>query len=295
MHRAIFHYNNMNKKYFLTLLSIFAIVSLYLVNKSLYTMPEYFKTNSSFEVLAGDSVYTISEKLEQSGYINSASLFRVISIYKNRNLKIVEGVYDFKEKLNMLQMVNKFASAKSDRASLVLTVPEGFTNLEIANRLGNITNNKINKDEFLTLAKDFEGRLFPDTYYLNSSDDARSVLEKMLKEFDVKVGNVKSEDIVFASILEGEAKSREDMQMVSGILKERMRLNMALQVDVAPITYKERGLPAKAINNPGSNAFYAVMYPIHSEYLYYITGDDGLMHYAKDFATHKKNIVKYLK
>jgi cell division protein YceG involved in septum cleavage len=104
----------MNKKYFLTLVSVFSIVSLYLVNKSLYTMPENFKTNSSFEVLAGDSVYTISEKLEKSGYINSASLFRVISIYKNRNLKIVEGVYDFKEKLNMLQVVNKFAIAKGE-------------------------------------------------------------------------------------------------------------------------------------------------------------------------------------
>lgn len=285
----------MAKKYFLILLSIFAIVSLYLVNKSLYSIPSGFRVGSSFEVVAGDSVYTISEKLEEARYINSASLFRVISIYKDRNIKIAEGVYDFKEKLNMLEMVDKFSSAKSDRASLVLTVPEGFTNLEIATRLASISSGRINKDVFLTLAKDYEGRLFPETYYLNSSDDASSILEKMLKEFSVKVGTVTPEDIVFASILEGEAKSREDMQMVSGILKERLRLNMALQVDVAPITYKERGLPRDPINNPGLNAFYATTYPIHSEYLYYITGDDGRMYYAKDFATHKKNIVKYLK
>ncbi len=285
----------MSRKYFLILISIFAITSLYLVNKSLYTIPSDFREGSSFEVVAGDSVYTISEKLEEAGYINSASLFRVISIYKNRNLKIVEGVYDFKEKLNMLEVVSKFSSAKSDRASLVLTVPEGFTNLDIANRLASISANRIPKDEFLALAKDYEGKLFPETYYLNSSDDAGIVLEKMLKEFDLKVGVVSHEQIVFASILEGEAKSREDMQMVSGILKERLRLNMALQVDVAPITYKERGLPKDPINNPGANAFYATTYPIHSEYLYYITGDDGRMYYAKDFATHKKNIAKYLK
>ncbi len=285
----------MKRKQILATMFLATAVLIFVLNNSIYAIPKDFKTNSSFEVSRGDSIYSISEKLEEEGYINSASLFRLISIYKNKNLKIAEGVYDFKESMNMWEMITKFTKGKSDRSSIVLTVPEGFTNLDIANRLSSITADKISKEEFLNLAKPFEGRLFPDTYYLNSSDTAESVLEKMLKEFDEKIGNVNSEDIVFASILEGEAKSREDMQMVSGILKERLRLNMALQVDVAPITYKERGLPKYPINNPGENAFYATRYPTASEYLYYITGDDGKMYYAKDFATHKKNIAKYLK
>jgi len=292
-------YNLKNKKTNKSRNILFIFIVLFLcglyINNILFKVPENFKVNSSFEVVSGDSVYSVSEKLKQEGYIRSASVFRLISIFKNREGKIVQGVYDFKNEMNILQVVNKFINNRSDRASLVLTVPEGFTNLEIANRLASITNNKIDRDNFLFLAKDYEGKLFPDTYYLSSSDTEQIIIQKMLAEFDEKVGAVSKEDIVMASILEGEARYREDMQIVSGILKERLRIGMALQVDVATSTYKERGLPDKPINNPGLNAFYAVQNPINTDYLYYITGDDGNMYYAKTFEQHKKNIVKYLK
>ena len=117
----------------------------------------------------------------------------------------------------------------------------------------------------------------------------------MLKEFSSRVGEVSNEELVLASIIEGEAKSLEDMRMISGILKERIRIHMPLQVDVASVTYEVKGLPKEPINNPGENAFYAVRNPVKSQYLYYITGKDGKMYYAKTFDEHKANIKKYLK
>jgi UPF0755 protein len=74
-----------------------------------------------------------------------------------------------------------------------------------------------------------------------------------------------------------------------------MRIGMPLQVDVAMETYKEKGLPKKPINNPGLVAITAVLNPVYTEYLYYITGNDGEMYYAKTFNDHKRNIAKYLK
>jgi UPF0755 protein len=72
-------------------------------------------------------------------------------------------------------------------------------------------------------------------------------------------------------------------------------MGMRLQVDAAPETYKENGLPGSPIGNPGIKALRAAIYPEASSYLYYIHGKDGNTYYAKTFAEHKKNIAKYLK
>jgi UPF0755 protein len=98
-----------------------------------------------------------------------------------------------------------------------------------------------------------------------------------------------------ASILEGEAKTEGDMKIIAGILLTRLTKGMPLQVDVAKETYTAKGLPKVPLNNPGLVAIMAVLHPTFTDNLYYLTGNDGAMHYAKTFEEHKKNIKKYLK
>ena len=54
-----------------------------------------------------------------------------------------------------------------------------------------------------------------------------------------------------ASIVEREAKGDQDRELIAGILWKRLKIGMPLQVDAAPITYREKGLPDKPIANPG--------------------------------------------
>jgi UPF0755 protein len=54
-------------------------------------------------------------------------------------------------------------------------------------------------------------------------------------------------------------------------------------------------LPAVPINNPGLVAIDAVLHPTTTSYLFYLTGKDGKMYYAKTFEEHKRNIQKYLR
>lgn len=98
-----------------------------------------------------------------------------------------------------------------------------------------------------------------------------------------------------ASILEREAKGDQDREQISGILWKRLSIGMALQVDAAPETYKERGLPDSPIGNPGLESIYASLYPKTTPYLYYLHDKQGMIHYARSFAEHKANIAKYLK
>ncbi len=67
-----------------------------------------------------------------------------------------------------------------------------------------------------------------------------------------------------------------------------------LEIDSPYNTYKYRGLPPGPIGNPGLNAIKAALDPEPSPYLYYLTGKDGTMHYARTFEQHIDN-RKYLR
>jgi UPF0755 protein len=125
------------------------------------------------------------------------------------------------------------------------------------------------------------------------------------------------EVIILASIIEREANTFESMKMISGILQGRMAIGMPLQADASieyvldkPLkeltpedlkvdspynTYTNKGLPPTPIGNPGTEAIKAVLEPTVSDYVYYITDNEGNFHYAKDFDEHRANVAKYLR
>ena len=123
-------------------------------------------------------------------------------------------------------------------------------------------------------------------------------------------------DVIIASLLEREAVSLEDKRIVAGILYNRIDVGMRLDVDAtvsymkgdwrAPITYedlqrdspyntrKNLGLPPGPICNPGLVSLEAAMSPAPSSYLYYLTGNNGHMYYAKTLEEHNVNKEKFL-
>lgn len=119
-----------------------------------------------------------------------------------------------------------------------------------------------------------------------------------------------------ASIIEKEATS-DSMQEVSNILWHRIDINMPLQVDASFVyernkhtfelssddlkkdspynTYIRHGLTPTAISNPGIQAILAAAFPKPTKNLYFLTGYDGKMYYAKTLKEHESNKEKYLK
>jgi UPF0755 protein len=59
-------------------------------------------------------------------------------------------------------------------------------------------------------------------------------------------------------------------------------------------TYTRKGLPPHPIANPGLDAIMAVLNPIESNYLYFLTGIDGNFYYAETFDEHVENKIRYL-
>jgi UPF0755 protein len=125
------------------------------------------------------------------------------------------------------------------------------------------------------------------------------------------------EIIKMASIVETEARMEKTRRVVAGILWERIRRGMPLQVDVSfryingkttrnltvsdlkidsPYnSYIYKGLPPTPIANPGLEAILASANPIKTDYLYFLTGKDNVMYYARTFEEHVVNTELYLR
>ena len=102
--------------------------------------------------------------------------------------------------------------------------------------------------------------------------------------------------LILASLIEKEVPFHADRLMVSGILRKRLAIGMALQVDSAPETYQSQGLPREPITNPGLDAIFAAANPRSSPYLYYLSDPKTKKTiFAENFEQHKENKWLYLK
>jgi len=176
-------------------------------------------------------------------------------------------------------------------SSLKVTIPEGFTDEDIAKKLKPFKN--FDHDNFFKIAR--QGYLFPDTYFLTGKEDEKQIVKIMEDNFKKKVGEIKPDVLVMASILEKEDKNTENRAIISGILWKRLKAGMPLQVDCSLDTYLCQGLPSVPICNPGLKSIEAALNPVDSEYWYYLHDKKGIIHYAKTFEEHKRNKAKYLK
>ena len=184
--------------------------------------------------------------------------------------------------------------------------------------------------EFLSEAKSLEGFLFPDTYRFERDTDVKYVVMRLLDTFSDKAWPIlrKEDDwmsnLILASFLEREVPDFNDRRMVSGILLNRMRIGMPLQVDatVAYIkcdggfvlcgegqilskkdlsmpspynTYQRLGWTPTPIANPGEAAIKATVTPIDSSYIYYLSDPETQNTiFSRTLEEHNVNRVKYL-
>jgi len=214
---------------------------------------------------------------------------------------------------------------------ITIRIPEGWTNEDIAQYLAKTGN--WSAADFLAAAKGHEGYLFPDTYRVYASSTPDYIVQKMLDNFAAKVtpdmlAEIKKQKkdladiIIMASLVEKEASidnsqsEDRDARIVSGIFWNRLKIGQGLQSDAtlsyilkdnnpqhsgadlqinSPYnTYKYRGLPPGPIANPGLTAIRAAIYPLATDYYYFLTTPDKQIYYAKTYDGHLQNKYKYL-
>jgi len=313
--------DNSTKKNVAILSGIFFVI-FYLF---LFGAPSDFPVGRMVEIKEGMPLKEVSEYLKDSSVIRSEILFEVFVTVLAGDSGVLQGEYFFNKKLSSFGIARRVTKGEYGLDPIRVTILEGSTIYDIA-KIFEEKFPKFDSVEFLKEAKDMEGYLFPDTYLFLPNVKAGQVIKEMRAVFDNRLKEIKEEistsnkplgDIItMASILEKEARKTKDRRIISGILWKRIEIGMPLQVDaVFPYingkntfelslkdlkidspynTYKYKGLPVGPISNPSLDSIKAAATPISSKYLFYLTGKDGKMHYAKDFEEHKKNKRLYL-
>ena len=281
-----------------------------------------FPTDTEINIEEGSTVRETAQLLEEMDVVQS-SLYLYITLERmHKDRYIQAGTYTFPTPLTTKEVADAITNGTNRAPHVSLTLTEGFRARELKTLLpehfGGFTDQELDQ---------YDGVLFPDTYFFASSDTAQTILKALTETFEKKVEPYKiqieqspfsrDEVIILASIIEREAKDTKSKHLVSGILQNRLRINMPLQVDAVfhymlyktsaelteadlrsdtPYnTYTRRGLPPHPISNPGIDSIEAVLNPTETEYLYYLTGDDGEFYYAVNFEDHVRNKERYLR
>ena len=287
-------------------------------------------------ISAGDSSTKITKDLRSHGMLKSTGYFvYLLKIAGNTN-KLKQGVYSIDNGMTARKVMEILVDGKVKMISF--TVPEGYNNRQIGEVLTN-KNIAKSKEEFLTLAassellkkykipaKTTEGYLFPETYTIPYNYPLDKVVEMMLKRFYLnlqkidKAKNISPEElhqkVILASIVEREAKKKEERPLMAGVFIKRLKKNIALE-SCATVqylfdkpkkrlfekdllipsdynTYLHKGYPPGPISNPGMPALLAAFNPEETDNLFFLLKPDGYHYFSKDHREHAQAKKKYI-
>ena len=237
-----------------------------------------------FSVEKGQNLVMISKNLQKEGLIINKFFFEFYVFFTGSQMKLQAGQYYVSPAESAAKIAKKIISG--DIAKITLTIPEGWTQKQIEDTL----NLKLPGDNL-------EGYLFPDTYYFPVGVSGKEAAEIMTANFNKKTADLKitKDAIIMASLIEKEVRTKEDKELVSGILWKRLGISMALQVDSEMWTYKNRGLPPSPISNPGLESILAALNPKTSPYWYYLSTPEGQTIFSRTLEEHNIARAKYLK
>ncbi len=304
---------------------------------------------------AGASTEVVATLLEENGLIDQPLIFRAYSKLGKADGKWQPGQFSLRGDMGYENLIKALQTAPV-RKTVKVTIPEGFTIKQIAERLENkgvcttaefyralaetdfsgydfvADLSKVDKDKLEARYYPLEGYLFPDTYEFFAGCSGETAVRKLLDGFDyrldttlrsaMKAKNLTIDDlIVLASIVQGEAATKDDMDKVARVLWNRLENSavypklqcdstrdyvtdmMAGNTDIvisdeAFDTYVCDGLPAGAINNPGLDAIKAVLYPSEDAgamkcYFFATDYDTGITYFSETYDRHVYICKKY--
>lgn len=296
-----------------------------------------------FMVEKGDNAKTIAARLEREGFISDSFLFEFYAWTNDLSHSLQAGKYLLSPSLSPKSIAEKIARGDVARDTVVVTIPEGYgiwtieTKLREAGLLAKEKKHLVDltvsefsaRHDFLADAPvdaNLDGYLFPDTYEFEREAMLDEIVGRMLDNFGRKLdaplreeirrqGKSISDIVIMASMIQKEVITKEDMRLVSGLLRKRIAIGMPLQVDATVSyaldknnltredlaadtpynTYLYKGLPKGPIGNPGKEALLAAIYPTESEYLFYLSKPNKETVFSKTLKEHNAAVAKYLR
>jgi len=284
-------------------------------------------------IAKGSDGARIADRLEEEGIIRSADGFNWYLRLNGKSGKLKAGTYSLSPAQNVAEIVAILIEGKEDMLRLTipegLKLEQIAQRIEEAG-LGSKSKflaacNEGDPKKRLPGEK-LEGYLFPDTYTFPHGTSEEQLRDLMLDRFFAfwtaereaaakAGGRTRRQVVILASIVEREAMVNEERPIIAGIFLNRLRKGMMLQscatveyaigvhrerltiqdmkVDSPYNTYKYPGLPPGPICCPGAASLKAALEPTKTDYLFFVSRNDGTHQFSKTFGEHEKGRIEY--
>jgi UPF0755 protein len=180
-------------------------------------------------------------------------------------------------------------------------------------------------------AQNLEGYLFPETYRFGRDAGSEEILRAMVDQFKKRLAKILEayplqagwnvrKVVILASMIEKEVKKVEEGPLVASVLINRLERKIPLSCDATILyamkiagtydgnlsksdlkmespynTYLHRNLPPGPITNPGADSLRSALNPAKTDYIYYVSRNDGTHHFSRDLRSHTRAVNKYQK
>ncbi|MGV8146001.1 MAG: endolytic transglycosylase MltG [Alkaliphilus sp.] len=289
----------------------------------------------------GKSLNYVSNLLYKKGVIKNIRWFNYQGQLLGVDTKIKPGSYVIEPNMTFDDIFSLIQQGNPIKP-IVLVIPEGHTIFQMAKEVekmgfGTAEEFIIATEEIFSLKNlpfntenlyfVMEGYLLPDTYHFTNASTPKDIAFRMattmsdfletnyierINELNLSIHEV----LTIASLVEREAYSVDEMPTISGVIHNRLYIDMLLQLCPTVIygygkgeehlsrvlyshlqyenpfnTYMNLGLPPGPIAAPGRDAIHAALFPKEHDYLFYALSVDGHA-FSETYAEHLRNVAK---
>ncbi len=284
------------------------------------------------QVRPGSSAHHIAADLQAAGIIRSQHVF-LLWHYLHGRKPLKAGEYSFDHPARLEEVYGRIARGDILFRTLVIPEGFNLFDIATAVESAGLcrredflqearTDTALVRDLDLQ-ARSLEGYLFPDTYHFTRTQSPHDMAAAMVHRFrqaareaglNKDVHNI----VTMASIVEKETSIAEERPVVAGVFYNRLARQMPLATDPSVIyaallnnryrgaiyqsdlhfdspynTYLNAGLPPGPISNPGRAALQAAMRPASTDYLYFVSDNQGHHKFSRTAGEHARNVTAY--
>lgn len=281
----------------------------------------------------GEKPENISKKLEEKGVIKSALAFDLFTRFNNKHqLKAgtyafmpkqsVAEIVLWLEEGRVTRSVVTVIPGKTIADVKQLLEKLGYKTAEIEAAFAKDYDHPLLKDR--PEGSSLEGYIYPDTYFISPNSSVEDLLVHIFDVFEEQLqknnlreklqarGHSLHQGIILASLINGEVPDTEDRRRVAQVFEKRLSIDMPLGSDVSfkyaakllgvepsptidsPYnTRLHKGYPPGPVGSFTIDSLQAVTDPTVTDYLYFVSGDDGITRFSTTFEEHEENIKQH--
>jgi UPF0755 protein len=287
-------------------------------------------------VPGGASFGQVADTLAARGVIRSSRLFTVYGRIRGVAGGVQPGTYEFEPGTGWSRIIDDLIAGRVLTARLL--IPEAWDLRGIAPRIAEVTG--LDADSVLAILVDpataarfdvpgptLEGYLYPATYTFPVDASLDTVIAQLVAVYKRvwtperraradSIGFDEREVVTLASIIEKEARRRDEMGVISGVYHNRLRRNWRLEADPTvqyalgahqarllyshidetadnPYnTYRIFGLPPGPIGSPSAAGIDAALQPQEVDYMFFVARPDGWHIFTRTLDEHNRAKVQ---